>query len=238
MRSILISGGGSAIAQALIERLLLQPTQVYVLSRQPCPLRWHRLQHLHWLQLDLLEQAPQLTSWLAQQQTLPEWVIHCQGVLQDEHITPEKCLQDVAEQSLQHALNINLYTAIALCQQLQVLMPRQHPLRMLLLSAKVGSITDNRSGGWYSYRISKAALNMFVKTLSIEWQRRFPQALLAAVHPGTTDTPLSAPYQERIAKDKLYSPALTASRLLHILHQMHPKQHGALLNWDGQPLPW
>ena len=102
----------------------------------------------------------------------------------------------------------------------------------------VGSITDNQLGGWYSYRMSKAALNMFIKTLSIEWQRKAPDSIVVATHPGTTDSALSEPFQANIKDGKLYTPELTAERLSRILEELNAEQNGHLLHWDGSVLPF
>ncbi|MDX1321189.1 MAG: SDR family NAD(P)-dependent oxidoreductase, partial [Oceanospirillum sp.] len=106
------------------------------------------------------------------------------------------------------------------------------------VSAKVGSIEDNRLGGWYSYRASKAALNMALKTLSIEWQRSHKQLCVAALHPGTTDTGLSEPFQKNVPEGKLFTPEQTGHYLLNVLEQLTPEQTGSFFSWNGETLPW
>ncbi|MDF1762872.1 MAG: cell-cell signaling protein CsgA, partial [Oleibacter sp.] len=118
------------------------------------------------------------------------------------------------------------------------LVKRSKPIQWVSLSAMVGSIEDNSLGGWYSYRMSKAALNMFVKNLSIEWGRKAPGSIVAALHPGTTESPLSEPFQAGIAEGKLYSRAETAERLIRVMRELNPEQHGKLLHWDGSILPF
>lgn len=115
---------------------------------------------------------------------------------------------------------------------------RQRPVKWISLSAMVGSISDNRLGGWYSYRMSKASLNMFIRNLAIEWGRKAPGSLVVAQHPGTTDTHLSQPFQAGIAEGKLYSVELTASRLITVMQGLTAQQHGALLHWDGSVIPF
>ncbi len=106
------------------------------------------------------------------------------------------------------------------------------------LSAKVGSIEDNYLGGWYAYRSSKAGLNMLLKTASIELKRTHKNLTVAAIHPGTTDTRLSEPFQERISTDKLYSPELSAERIVAVVKNLKPEHTGALWHWDGSRLPY
>lgn len=151
---------------------------------------------------------------------------------------PEKRLSEITPAFLEHNLRANLYLSIALAQCCDNLLPRSTPFRFACLSAMVGSIADNHSGGWYSYRISKAALNMFLKTLSLEWKRQFPNACVAAIHPGTTDTQLSAPFQSRITASKLYSSDISAQRIVSVIESMTPEQSGHFYHWDGSVLPW
>lgn len=106
------------------------------------------------------------------------------------------------------------------------------------MSAKVGSLEDNSLGGWYSYRMTKAALNMFIKNLSIECARKSSNILVASIHPGTTDSELSKPFQRNISPEKLYSAEQTADRLIAVMNNLSKHQHGKLLNWDGQLLPY
>jgi NAD(P)-dependent dehydrogenase (short-subunit alcohol dehydrogenase family) len=106
---------------------------------------------------------------------------------------------------------------------------------MAFLSAKVGSIVDNRLGGWYSYRASKAALNMLVKTAAIEVQRSQPQAVLVALHPGTVHSALSAPFNGA----EIGRPAEHAvADMLRVLDGLRPEQSGGFFAYDGQALPW
>jgi NAD(P)-dependent dehydrogenase (short-subunit alcohol dehydrogenase family) len=102
----------------------------------------------------------------------------------------------------------------------------------------VGSLEDNGLGGWYSYRMSKAALNMFIRNLSIEWSRKAPGSVVVAQHPGTTDSPLSEPFQAGIAEGKLYTREQTAERLVNVMRELTPEQNGRLLHWDGSVIPF
>ena len=101
------------------------------------------------------------------------------------------------------------------------------------LSARVGSISDNRSGGWYGYRASKAALNMIVKSAAIELRRSRPQAICVALHPGTVDTALSKPFQARVPAEKLFAAQYSADQLLAVLVDLGPGDSGAIFAWDG-----
>jgi len=115
---------------------------------------------------------------------------------------------------------------------------RDQPFHFASLSARVGSIGDNRSGGWYAYRSAKAAQNMMLRTLSVEWARRFPEATVTLLHPGTTDTALSKPFQSFVPPEKLFSAEQAARYLLDVLLQQTPSESGEFLAWDGQRIPW
>jgi len=104
------------------------------------------------------------------------------------------------------------------------------------LSARVGSISDNRLGGWYGYRASKAALNQIIRTLSIELARKAPHAVCAGLHPGTVDTSLSQPFQGNVPEGKLFSPAFSAERLLTVIDALGPQDTGRCFDWAGEEI--
>jgi len=107
-----------------------------------------------------------------------------------------------------------------------------------VLSARVGSIADNRLGGWYSYRASKAALNMVLQTAAVEYRRRARRVRLLAFHPGTTDTPLSVPFQRNVPEDKLFTPAFVAAQLLQIMDEREGEGEVEFVDWAGKAVPW
>ncbi|REC95848.1 SDR family NAD(P)-dependent oxidoreductase [Kushneria indalinina] len=165
------------------------------------------------------------------------------GVLHDGQsdqsvaIAPEKRLERLSLEALHHAFHVNAATAAMLISTLADRMIR-HPAIMATLSARVGSIGDNELGGWYAYRASKAALNMLMKTASIEFKRRNPQAIVLCLHPGTTDTELSRPFQARVPAQKLFTPDFVAERLLEVINRRTPDDSGAFYDWNDTPIEW
>ena len=151
---------------------------------------------------------------------------------------PEKALAQISAQWLHKSIDANLMSHIHLAQVFDKAITRHQPIHWVSLSALVGSISENQLGGWYSYRMSKAALNMFIRTLSIEWGRKSPNSVVVALHPGTTDTPLSKPFQKNIHPDKLYKPELTGKRLSDVIEGLSIEQHGKLLHWDRTVVPF
>ena len=162
-------------------------------------------------------------------------IVVATGMLQGSSGGPEKRLADLRAEHLAASFAINaMGPALALAHFTPQLARGQRSL-VAVLSAKVGSIGDNRLGGWYSYRASKAALNMLLKTAAIELARSHPQAVLAALHPGTVNSALSAPFRGA----QIGRPAADAARdLLAVLDGLHPDDSGGLWAYDGQRLPW
>lgn len=165
-------------------------------------------------------------------------VIHTAGLLHDGDLQPEKRLSQVRRPHLERNFSVNAFGPLLLAQALEPLLPRDQPCHFASLSARVGSIADNQLGGWYSYRAAKAAQNQLLRCLAIEWSRRLPLACVSLLHPGTTATPLSAPFQASVPPERLFSPQRAAAQLLDVLEGLDPAQSGHFWAWDGQPIPW
>jgi NAD(P)-dependent dehydrogenase (short-subunit alcohol dehydrogenase family) len=158
------------------------------------------------------------------------------GFLHGEQGQPERSWSQLDADYLSHVFRINTIGPALVMKYFLPLLPKQGRCVAGFVSAKVGSIGDNALGGWYGYRASKAALNQLVKTASIELARRNSSAVCVALHPGTVDTALSQPF----AKTGLtVRPAAeAASDLLGVLAGLTPAQTGALVDYQGQALPW
>ncbi|WP_319419121.1 SDR family NAD(P)-dependent oxidoreductase [Pleurocapsa sp. FMAR1] len=164
--------------------------------------------------------------------------IYCVGVLHEEDLTPEKSLRQIDPENLLYSFQVNSIGAVLLAKHLMPLFKKGEPSVFASVSAKVGSIGDNRLGGWYGYRASKAALNMFLKTTAIEYSRRCPQTIVLALHPGTTDTRLSQPFQKNVPPGKLFAVEHTVNLLSKVIQQANIKDSGKFFSWDGSELPW
>lgn len=166
-------------------------------------------------------------------------VIICTGILhQGQHIKPEKALNQLNEKNLLALLTINTVTPMLWIKNLAPHFAKQQHCKIMVLSARIGSITDNQLGGWISYRSSKAALNMALKTIGIELARTHKNIKLIAYHPGTVDTPLSKPFSKNVAAHKLFPPALAASHLLTVLTTAENDQTVSYLDWNNQTIDW
>jgi NAD(P)-dependent dehydrogenase (short-subunit alcohol dehydrogenase family) len=164
--------------------------------------------------------------------------VHAAGILHEDGLRPEKALHQVDRRALQRVFEINAFAPLLVAQAVLPHIPRQGPSHFAALSAMVGSIGDNRIGGWYSYRASKAALNQLLRTLAIEARRTHPELCVTSIHPGTTDTDLSRPFQGNVPDGKLYSPPQSARRILAVVLAGLPEDSGRFMNWNGETLPW
>ncbi len=223
---ILILGYGG-IAKALCQ-VLLPRGKVTVISRQsdlPSPITA--------IQANVIE-AQSLDTILDKIENPVDLVINTLGFLHDDSWAPEKNLASCDPKHLMHAININTLPTMKLCQALQKHMPANSATKVICFSARVSSISDNRLGGWHSYRMSKCALNMLIKNIALEWSRSFKHAVICGYHPGTVATPLSAPFQANVKPEKLFTPEQAADYCLAVIDQITPKHSGQLLDWQGQ----
>lgn len=166
-------------------------------------------------------------------------VIVATGILhRGEELRPEKRMQEYDASVMEEVFRINAIAPAILAKHFLPLMRRDSKSLFAAISARVGSIGDNRLGGWASYRASKAALNMLVRTLSIEHARSHPEGIVVALHPGTTDTALSRPFQRNVPEGKLFSPAFTADRLLHVIDTLRSDATGGFFAWNGDPIEY
>ena len=165
-------------------------------------------------------------------------VLHAAGVLHGPGLTPEKSLSRIDPEAMALAFAVNATGPALVMKHLAPLLPRRGRCVFAALSARVGSIGDNRLGGWYAYRAAKAAQNQLLSTLAIEWRRRLPQVCVTLLHPGTTATALSAPFRSAVPPPQLFSPERAASQLLDVLERQTPAESGRFLAWDGREIPW
>ena len=165
-------------------------------------------------------------------------VFNTSGFLHSNHVKPEKRLSHLNRSSIVKSFSINSIAPILIAKTIEKFIRPDLPFSFASLSARVGSIGDNKLGGWYSYRASKAAQNQFLKTLSIEWRRKFPLSVVSILHPGTCDTKLSKPFQSTVPKGKLFTPYQSSEYLINIISDQKPLDSGKFLAWDRSIIPW
>ena len=166
----------------------------------------------------------------------PHLVIVATGRLHGANMFPEKTMRTLDPVQMAESFAINAIGPAMIARHILPKLPRHQRSLFAVISARVGSISDNRLGGWHSYRASKAALNMLVRCFAIEAARTHPLAVCAALHPGTVDTALSKPFQTGAAPHRLFDPQTAARHLLEALDRLTPDQSGRLFGWDGQEI--
>jgi NAD(P)-dependent dehydrogenase (short-subunit alcohol dehydrogenase family) len=227
------SGGiGRALTSALATRADL--SSLTALSRRGTAIGDRRVLSGR---IDLLDEGSIARAAAACAGKRPRLVICAAGMLHEGPIQPEKSLRELDPERMARVLAVNTIGPALVIKHFAPLLPRRGRSVIALLSARVGSISDNRLGGWYAYRASKAALNQVVRTASIELARRWPEAIIVGLHPGTVATPLSAPFRGSVSPEKLFTPEMAAERLLAVIDGLSAEDSGKCLAWNGAEVP-
>ena len=236
MRAVIIGASGG-IGAALVEQLAAraESEQVYALSRRPVagsdkvtPLR------IDFEQEETIGAAAQEIGT----DGAPDLVIVSTGILSDEAgLSPEKSYRQQAPEAFEKVFRINTIGPALIAKHFLPIMPRKQRAVFAALSARVGSISDNRIGGWHAYRASKAALNMLIKNYAIEQARRNEDFIAVGLHPGTVDTALSKPFQSGVPDKQLFSTEQSATYLLNVIDGLTPNDSGKVFDWAGKEVP-
>lgn len=244
----LIVGASQGIGLGFVRFLLQQAnlTKIYATYRKSATaselfeLQSQSNNRLKCLQVDITveDQIEAALTHVKESSQQLHLAIYCVGLLHEGNLNPEKSLRQISSQNLINYFQINSIGAILLAKHLMPLFNKNASSIFACISAKVGSIEDNRLGGWYGYRASKAALNMFLKTTAIEYSRRCPKTTVLALHPGTTNTRLSQPFQKNVPPEKLFSVEHTVNLLSKVIEAKEIKDSGKFFSWDGTQLPW
>lgn len=227
----LVVGASGGIGGALAALLAADPgvNQVIATGRGPPP---HTGGKTTWRTLDLTEETS-IVSALAGIDHL-DLVIVATGMLHNaEGLSPEKTWRALHRDALALAFLINAIGPALVAKHTLPLLPRHGRTVFAALSARVGSIGDNRLGGWYGYRAAKAALNQILRTLSIELASKRHLGICVGLHPGTVATSLSAPFRGNVAADRLFTPEVSAAHLLRVIDGLQAEHSGQVLAWDG-----
>jgi NAD(P)-dependent dehydrogenase (short-subunit alcohol dehydrogenase family) len=231
------SGGiGAALANSLEH--FSSVSKVIRLSRSTRPGERDDGSHLH---LDLENEGTIAEAAAAINASVGELhlVLVATGVLHvEKRLEPEKTWRALSPVAMETAFRLNATGPALVAKHFLPVLATGRKTAFAALSARVGSIEDNQLGGWYAYRASKAALNMVIKTLSIELARCNPRALCVGLHPGTVDTALSEPFQRGVPADKLFTPMQSARHMLKVLDDLSVEDSGRLYAWDSSRIPF
>ena len=166
-----------------------------------------------------------------------DFIINSIGFLHTDAIKPERKIEDCTLDNMLEAFKVNSIISIAIAKTFMPAFKKKSPTLFSTVSAKVGSIDDNGMGGWYSYRASKSALNMFLKNIAIEFNRRAAHTSVVAIHPGTTITELSAPFTKKTSY-KLHTIDETGHNIINVLDGTECGEKAQFLSWDGATIAW
>ncbi|WP_070964060.1 SDR family NAD(P)-dependent oxidoreductase [Vibrio sonorensis] len=234
MRNIIILGAHGGIGEALVKACLTRYSdcQIYGSFYRGAPSYEHK--RLHWVPFNALDESAYLN--LASQIEDVDWIINTIGILSSQTQGPEKSLSQFGAEFFNTNIQLNTVPTLFLAKHFTEHMQNSDSPKLVTLSARVGSISDNRLGGWYSYRCSKAALNMAIKTISVEWGRALPQGCILALHPGTVDTALSQKFLH--SQKTIFTPQQAANQLLDVIESKDARQSGRFYAYNGSTIPW
>lgn len=221
------SGGiGAALEAALIDEGTFDVVHGFARSRSGS-------QHL-----DLTDEASiAAAASVVAKGPAPTLIVVTTGVLHDGEQGPEKAISELNAAWLAHNFAVNAIGPALVAKHFLPLMPKGTRSVFAALSARVGSISDNKMGGWYGYRASKAALNQMIRTLAIEERRRNDRSIVVALHPGTVDTALSRPFQGNVQAGRLFDTGRAAVQLLDVIDGLKILDSGKIFAWDGAEIP-
>ncbi len=190
----------------------------------------------HYIDYDSKDSIAEAANFASKKKPL-DLVIVANGLLHDGGIMPEKSLHELTAEKFNRVFAANTIVPALIAKYFLPKLNKLSSSRFAVLSARVGSISDNRLGGWYAYRASKAALNMIIKNAAIEIGRRNKYAIVVGLHPGTVDSYLSKPFQSNVPSEKLFRPEFAAQALLNVLEGLKVNQSGRCFAWNGQEIP-
>ena len=236
---IVIFGGNGGIGSALVREVALRFADAEVVATWNAHRPYEDLVQLinvRWEQVDVVSESS--IRGFAETFDSLHWVINAVGLLHGDAHMPEKSIEQIDPAFFLKNIQINALPTLLVAKHFKRALQHTQSAQFTTVSARVGSIEDNRLGGWHSYRCSKAALNMAIKNISIEWRRTLPNVCVSALHPGTADTSLSEPFQRNVPEGKLFTTEYTAGCLIDQLVNLTPADSGKFLAYDGKEIPW
>jgi NAD(P)-dependent dehydrogenase (short-subunit alcohol dehydrogenase family) len=237
-KNILIFGSGG-IGSALIEEFLLKENveNIFITYNKNKPLVNSTKIKCFKVDISSEQAICKLFELIKQHTDKIDLTINTVGVLFSDKNMPEKSINQISQDWLDYSFKVNAFAFLYINKYLYPFICKKDESAIITLSAKVGSISDNKSGGWYSYRASKAALNMFVKNIALEFSRNNFKMTVLAIHPGTTETNLTKPFQSRF-NYRLHSPSDTAKNILSIIEKRKSSDSGKFLSWDNSEIEY
>lgn len=247
-----VQGASRGLGLAFAQQLLKCSNVERILATCRAPEKAERLQslvdqspqRLSMVQLDVTDEEQIANAAEVAQKTFEhvDLLLNVAGVLHDDtrSIIPEKKLSQIEPDTVMESFRVNSVGPLLVIKHFAPLISRKHRSVLANISARVGSITDNHLGGWYAYRASKAAQNMFTRTVAIELSRhrKTGETICVALHPGTVDTALSKPFQSHLPEGQVFSPERAVCQLLDVIGKLTPDDTGQFFDWAGKRVQW
>ena len=233
MRKVAVIGSSGAIGSAFVDHYINDQSinSIFSFSRSSIGIDNNKVKHFS---IDIENENSVQDAAKSVEEINFDEIIIASGLLHTNEFGPEKSIKDLKADNILKILNVNTVGPTIIGKHFLPLLNKNNKSVMAFLSARVGSISENKLGGWYAYRASKSALNQIIKTFSIELKRTNPKAIIIGLQPGTVDSELSAPFKRSVSKNKLFSAEYSASQLLGVIERVDESSSGNLISWDGE----
>jgi len=236
IKNIVIMGASGGIGSAFVRQLssLYPDADIHAFSRNPLNFN---LENVTCYAIDYdNEDSIKDAALISSKTFMIDMVVVAIGILHEANIKPEKSLKDISTEKFYRLYYVNAILPALIAKYFAPLLNSGNKSFFAALSARVGSVSDNNLGGWYSYRASKSALNMIIKNVSIEIARKNKMAIVVGLHPGTVKSNLSKPFQTSVPDNKLFNPDFSAAKMIEVLHSLEPNQSGRCFSWNGKEI--
>ena len=233
MRKVAVIGSSGAIGRAFVDHYIndLSINSIFSFSRSSIGIDNNKVKHFS---IDIENESSIENAAKSVEKTNFDEIIIASGLLHTNEFGPEKSIKDLKADNILKVLNVNTVGPAIIGKYFLPLLNKDNKSVMAFLSARVGSISENKLGGWYAYRASKSALNQVIKTFSIELKRTNPKAIIIGLQPGTVDSELSAPFKRSVSNNKLFSAEYSVSQLIGVIERADESSSGNLISWDGE----
>ena len=233
MRKVAVIGSSGAIGRAFVDHYIndLSINSIFSFSRSSIGFDYNKVKHFS---IDIENESSIENAAKSVEETNFDEIIIASGLLHTNEFGPEKSIKDLKADNILKVLNVNTVGPAIIGKYFLPLLNKDNKSVMAFLSARVGSISENKLGGWYAYRASKSALNQVIKTFSIELKRTNPKAIIIGLQPGTVDSELSAPFKRSVSNNKLFSAEYSVSQLIGVIERADESSSGNLISWDGE----
>tara|TARA_E500000331_G_scaffold193395_2_gene185931 strand:+ start:2821 stop:3534 length:714 start_codon:yes stop_codon:yes gene_type:complete len=233
MRKVAVIGSSGAIGSAFVDHYINDQSinSIFSFSRSSIGIDNNKVKHFS---IDIENENSVQDAAKSVEEINFDEIIIASGLLHTNEFGPEKSIKDLKADNILKVLNVNTVGPAIIGKYFLPLLNKDNKSVMAFLSARVGSISENKLGGWYAYRASKSALNQVIKTFSIELKRINPKAIIIGLQPGTVDSELSAPFKRSVSNNKLFTAEYSVSQLLEVIERADESSSGNLISWDGE----